>query len=93
MNRFDLEQAIYDADMSTELKTAFERHCDGPVMSQDQRDNMLMALWQIAELKHWKLMDTFCRMYELNEYCQDPEVLARRESFDRANGRIKEDVE
>jgi hypothetical protein len=68
VDRFKLEQAIYDADMSAELKMAFERHCDGPVMSQDQRDNMLMALWQIAELKHWKLFDTFCQEFELDQY-------------------------
>ena len=89
-DRFDLEQAIYDADMSTELKTAFERHCDGPVMSQDQIDNMLMALWQMAELKHWKLFDTFCRIYKLDQYCDNPEVRAAREEL---VAKLKENVE
>jgi len=90
-DRFDLEQAIYDADMSSDLKAAFERVCDGPAMNQDQLDNMLMGLWQVAELRHWKLMDMFCQTFKLNEYCDDPEVLALRERVKA--GTLKENVE
>jgi hypothetical protein len=67
-DRFKIEQAIMDADMTTDLKAAFERHCDGSVMTHDEVDNMLMALWQMSELRHWKLWDTFCRVYELDQY-------------------------
>jgi hypothetical protein len=28
-----------------------------------------------------KLMDTYCRKFELNQYCTDPDRLARREDF------------
>lgn len=91
MDRFDLEQAIFDADMTNDLKIAFERHCDGPALSQDEMDNMLMGLWQVCQLRQWKLWDVFCRVYELDHYCKDPEVLALREKIE--NGRVKENVE
>ncbi len=90
-DRFKIEQAIMDADMTTDLKAAFERHCDGSVMTHDEVDNMLMALWQMSELRHWKIWDTFCREFELDQYCQDPEVLALRERIDA--GTVKENVE
>jgi hypothetical protein len=83
MDRFDLEQAIFDADMTNDLKTAFERHCDGSVMSQDEVDNMLMALWQMSALRQWKLWDVFCRVFELDEYSKNPEVQALRERYDQ----------
>jgi hypothetical protein len=93
VNRFKLEDVIYQSDMSHDLKSAFERHCDGDVMSRDAVDNMLMGLWQLAELRHWKLLDTFCREFELDQYCQDPEVLALRERVNIKDGKLKEDVE
>ena len=91
MNRFDLEQAIYDADMTNDLDIAFQRHSDGPVMTEDEISNMLMALWQMSQLRQWKLWDVYKRVYELDEYCTDPEVLALREKI--RNGRVKENVE
>ena len=91
MDRFDLEQAIYDADMTNDLDIAFQRHGDGPVMSEDEISNMLMALWQMSQLRQWKLWDVYKRVYELDEYCTDPEVLALREKI--RNGRVKENVE
>jgi hypothetical protein len=90
-NRFNIEQAILDADMTADLKAAFERHCDGPFMSHDEVDNLLMALWQMSELRHWKLWDTFCREFELDQYCQNPEAIALREQIEA--GKLKEDVE
>ena len=68
MDRFDLEQAIFDADMTADLKAAFERHCDGSPMSQDDVDNMLMGLWQVCQLRQWKLWDTFCRVEQVDQY-------------------------
>lgn len=82
MDRFDLEQAIFDADMTNDLKIAFERHCDGQPMSQDEVDNMLMALWQMSALRQWKLWDVFCRVFELDEYTTDPDVLALRKKIE-----------
>jgi len=68
MDRFDLEQAIYEADMTADLKAAFERHCDGQPMSQDEVDNMLMALWQVSALRQWKLWEVFCKMHQVDHY-------------------------
>lgn len=82
MDRFELEQAIMESDMTADLKMAFERHCDGSVMSQDEVDNMLMALWQVSALRQWKLWDVFCRVFELDEYTTDPDVLALRKKIE-----------
>ena len=68
MDRFDLEQAIFDADMTTDLKTAFERHCDGSPMSQDEVDNLLMSLWQVSQMRQWKLWDVFCRVNQVDQH-------------------------
>ncbi len=93
VNRFKLEDVIYQSDMTPDLEIAFERYCDGPFMSEDDGANLLMALWQISKLRHWKLLDTFCREFELDQYCQDPEVLALRERVGMKDGKLKEDVE
>lgn len=94
MNRFNLEDAIYYADMSRDLETAFQMHCDGAHMSQDDVDNLLMALWQVSKLRQWKLEDTFKREFELDEYCTDPDVLALREKMEQfRTGTLKENVE
>ena len=68
MDRFDLEQAIYDADMTKDLKAAFELQCDGPPMTQDELSNLLMGLWQVSAMRQWKLWDTFCRVHQLDQY-------------------------
>jgi hypothetical protein len=67
-DRFELEQAIMESDMTNDLKTAFERHCDGQPMSQDEVDNLLMGLWQVSQMRQWKLWDTFTRVYQLDDY-------------------------
>lgn len=90
MNRFKLEDAIYYSDMSSDLEIAFQMHCDGAHMSQDDVDNMLMALWQISKLRQWKLEDTFKREFELDEYCTDPDVLKLRESVKKYSDAVKE---
>ena len=68
MNRFDLEQAIFEADMTADLDAALQRHCGGLPMDQDEVDNMLMGLWQISKLRQWKLWDTFCHVYQVDQY-------------------------
>ena len=91
VDRFDLEQAIFAADMTNDLDIAFQRHCDGPVMSQDEVDNMLMGLWQVSKLRQWKLWEVYCQTFKLDHYCDDPEVLALRERIKA--GTLKENVE
>ena len=67
-DRFKLEQAIYDADITRDLEITFERFCDGPIMSEDDGVNTVMALWQISKLRQWKLWDTYTREFELDNY-------------------------
>jgi hypothetical protein len=42
-----------------------------------------MALWQMSALRQWKLWDTFCRVFEVDEYSKDPEVQALRERYEQ----------
>lgn len=67
-NRFKIEEAIYQADMTDDLRMLFERHCDGPVMTQDEVDNMLMAVWQLSKLRSEMLWDVYVREFELDQY-------------------------
>ena len=90
-DRFDLEQAMYYADMTYDLDIAFKRYCDGKVMSEDEVANMLMGLWQMSQLRQWNLNEVFKEVFELDEYCKDPDVLALREKI--KNGTLKENVE
>jgi hypothetical protein len=90
MDRFKLEDAIYQSDMTQDLEIAFERYCDGPFMSEDEGANMLMSLWQMSKLRQWKLEDTFKREFELDEYCTDPDVIKLRESVKTYSDAVKE---
>jgi len=67
-DRFKIEQAIFESDMTNDLDIAFQRHCDGPPMTQDEIDNLLMGLWQVSKLRSWKLWDTFTREFQLDNY-------------------------
>lgn len=70
-DRFDLEQAITAAWITTEdikkLRWCLLDSPDGP-MSEDQIDNMLMAIEHILELRMTVLWDTFCKTYELDHH-------------------------
>lgn len=69
-DRFDLESAIMDVWATKDhLDKVIWRMIDHPeVMSQDQVWNHLEAVKQNIDLHCEKLMDTFCQVYELNEY-------------------------
>lgn len=67
-DRFELEQAIMEADMSKDLEIAFARHGDGPVMTEDEVSNMLMALWQVSALRQWHLWEVFCKTFKVDTY-------------------------
>ena len=77
----DLEQAIYNAwQTMDDLKLFAEEYYDGPQeMTVDEAFNYMEGIRVIGELKFRKLMDMMCRVHELNEYCTDPEKLARRD--------------
>jgi hypothetical protein len=78
-DRFDLEAAIMDVWATKDhLDKVIWRMIDHPeVMSEDQVWNHLEAVKMNIDLHCEKLMDTFCQVFELNEYASD-EVKAMR---------------
>ena len=54
------------------------RYIDHPkLMTEDQMWNHLAAISTLIDMHCEKLMDTYCKVYKLNEYASD-EVKARR---------------
>lgn len=82
-NNVDLESAIMVAwQTSEDLDLLFKHHGDHPVpMTEDEVSNVLLGIKVLHEMRMEKLMDTYCRKFELNQYCTDPDRLARREDF------------
>jgi hypothetical protein len=61
------------------LETFIWRYMDHPKpMTEDEVWNHLAAISTLLELQCEKLMDTYCQVYELNEYASD-EVKEYRE--------------
>jgi len=81
--RIDLEQAIMAVWSTNEdLKLFAEHYYDGPKeMTVDETFNHIEGIRCIFELRMNKLWDMYERKFELDRYCKDPEVLARREEF------------
>lgn len=82
-DRYDLEQAIMVAwQTSDDLDLLYKHHGDHPVpMSEDDVANALWGIKVFHDMRMEKLMDTYCRKFELNQYCTDPEKLAAREGL------------
>ena len=60
------------------VDTLIWRCMDHPrVMTEDEMHNYLFAISTLIELHCEKLMDTYCKVYNLNEYASD-EVKAKR---------------
>jgi hypothetical protein len=60
------------------VDTLMWRYLDHPkVMSEDEMYNHLHAVSVLIDMHCEKLMDTYCKVYNLNEYASD-EVKARR---------------
>ena len=60
------------------VNTLIWRCMDHPrVMTEDEMHNHLFAISTLIELHCEKLMDTYCKVYNLNEYASD-EVKAKR---------------
>ena len=56
------------------------RYMDHPKpMSEDEMHNHLCAISTLLDMHCEKLMDTYCKVYKLNEYAPD-EVKAKREA-------------
>lgn len=90
-NTIDLEDAIYLAwKTSDDLELFFKHHGDHPKpMTEDEVSNMIYGIFQLHEMRMEKLYDTYCRKFELNQYCVNPEVLEARK---RLMGIIDEEV-
>jgi hypothetical protein len=90
--KIDLEQAIMVAwQTSEDLDLLFKHHGDHPVpMTEDEVGNVLWGLKILHDMRMEKLMDTYCRKFELNQYCTDPNKLAAREAlFNPKKGKKK----
>ena len=79
----DLESAILLAwQTSDDLDLLFKHHGDHPVvMTEDEVGNALWGIKILHDMRMEKLMDTYCRKFELNQYCTDPDQLAAREQL------------
>ena len=80
---FDLEDAIYKVwQTSDDLEAFFKYHGDAEKpMTEDEVANTLLGLKQLHDMRCWQLMDMSARVFELNQYCTDPEKLAAREAM------------
>ena len=81
--KVDLESAIMLAwQTSDDLELLFQHYGDHPTpMTEDEVLNALLGIKTLHDLRCEKLMDTYCRKMELNQYCTDPEVLATRDAL------------
>jgi len=80
--KIDLESAIMLAwQTSEDIDLLYKHHGDAPrPMTEDEVATALLGIKSLHDMRMEKLMDTYCRKLELNEYCTDPEKLARREA-------------
>jgi hypothetical protein len=78
----DLEDAIYKAwQTSDDIDLLFKHHGDAPEpMTEDEVANTLLGIKQLHDMRCHALMDMLARVFELNQYCTDPEQLAAREA-------------
>jgi len=81
--KIDLESAIMLAwQTSDDIELLFQHYGDHPTpMTEDEVLNTLLGIKTLHDLRCEKLMDTYCRKFELNQYCTDPEVLATRDAL------------
>jgi hypothetical protein len=82
-DKYDLEQAIMLAwQTSDDLDLFYKHHGDHPVvMTEDEVGNALWGIKILHDMRMEKLMDTYCRKFELNQYCTDPDKIAAREQL------------
>jgi hypothetical protein len=82
-DRNDLEQAIMVAwQTADDIDLLYKHHGDAPKpMTEDEVATALLGIKALHDMRMEKLMDTYCRKMELNEYCTDPVKLAAREDL------------
>jgi len=79
----DLEQAIQLLwQTSDDLELFFKYHGDAEQpMTEDEVANTLLGLKMLHDMRIWYAQDIHCRVFELNQYCTDPEKLAVRHNL------------
>jgi hypothetical protein len=79
----DLESAIMVAwQTSEDLDLLYKHHGDAPrPMTEDEVATALLGIKALHDMRMEKLMDTYCRKMELDQYCTDPVKLAAREAM------------
>jgi hypothetical protein len=77
----DLETAIQQVwQTSDDLELFFRYHGDVSIpMTEDEIANALLGLKMLHDMRIWHVQDMHCRVFELNQYCTDPEKLAVRD--------------
>jgi hypothetical protein len=82
-SKIDLESAIMLAwQTSEDIDLLFKHHGDAPKpMTEDEVGNALLGIKILHDMRMEKLMDTYCRKFELDQYCTDPEKLVARENL------------
>ena len=82
-SRVDLETAIMAVWATNEdLKLFAEQYYDGPKeMTVDEAYNHIEGIRCMFDLRMNKLWEMYERKFELNQYCTNPEALAKREEF------------
>jgi len=80
-SKVDLESAIMVAwQTSEDIDLLFKHHSDHPApMSDDEISNALLGIKTLHDMRMEHVMDLYCRKFELDQYCTDPEKLAARE--------------
>jgi hypothetical protein len=78
---YDLEDAIMKAwQTSDDLNMFFKHHGDHPKpMTEDEVSNMILGIKNLHDMRMESLFDIYKKHFKLDEYCEDPEVIALRE--------------
>jgi hypothetical protein len=82
-SKIDLESAIMAVWQTGEdIDLLYKHHGDAPrPMTEDEVANALLGIKVLHDMRMEALMDTYCRKFELNQYCTDPVKLAAREQL------------
>jgi hypothetical protein len=77
---YDLEDAIMKAwQTSDDLNMFFKHHGDNPKpMTEDEVSNMILGIKNLHDMRMESLFDLYKKHFKLDEYCEDPEVIALR---------------
>jgi hypothetical protein len=73
VDKYDLEHDIMEVwAIKEHIQTLIWRMFDhSEMMSQDEIFNQIFAVENMVDLRCNKLMDTYCRVFQLNEYAPD----------------------